>query len=151
MGETLNNNGLFDWVVEDETELIPNYVPEDDSLIQEFKFELTSMNENYTAEADPSEEAGQMVFFKLEQTGSDMGQFLEYTVQKCKVIGNEDDNEEYILYNESDNNCGKTDVDAKISKVNDNLFTFEYLLFLFSDGSNRSVYSLICEILLCMA
>lgn len=155
---TLNDNKLFHWVIDTDTTIIPNYVPEDDSLTQEFKFELTPMNENFTAEQEPSNEAGQMVYFKLEQTGSDMGEFLEYTVRNCKVISDENDDddhqeESYMLYDESENDCGRSQVDAKLDRVSGNLFTFKYLLFLFSDGgseSNRSVYSLVCEVVLCV-
>jgi len=152
----LNDTGLHDWVIDEDTEILPNYVPESESLIQEFIFELTPMNQDFTAEEEPSDEAGQMVYFKLNQTGSDLGEFLTYTVRSCKVVGSDDSSaEEYVLYDESENeagtDCGRSEVHAKLEQ-NRLEFNFEYLLFLFSGGnSNRSVYSLVCEVVLCRA
>merc|ERR1712050_345639 len=118
----------------------------------------TSMSSDYSTVQDPSNEAGQMVYFKLEQVGSDMGQFLEDTVKSCQVIANGEnvngENVNYVLYDESEtgvNQCGREEVSAQLEKVDSNYFTFEYLLFLFSGGSsNRSEYSLVCEVVLCM-
>merc|ERR1711972_67332 len=116
------------------------------------------MSSDYSTVQDPSNEAGQMVYFKLEQVGSDMGQFLEYTVKSCQVIANGEsgngENVNYVLYDEREtgvNQSGREEVSAQLEKVDSNYFTFEYLLFLFSGGStNRSEYSLVCEVVLCM-
>lgn len=150
--DSLNENGLYDWIIDQNTEILPNYIPEGGELVHEFNFELTPMNQDFTVEQEPSDEAGQMVYFKLSQTGSDLGEFLTYTVRTCKVVGS-GSAESYVLYEETENeagqSCGRSEISAKLEKNNIE-FNFEYLLFLFSEGaSNRSVYSLVCEVVLC--
>ena len=86
-----------------------------------------------------------------------MGDFLEYAVSKCDVV--EETGASYTIYDYSEGindegNCGKSDADVILQKVVDGdsyRFDLEYILFLFSGLENSSEYSLVCEVMLCLA
>ena len=148
--ETLSNNGLTEWKVDEEPEYLEDFETEEDNVVQEFQFELTSMDETFTNEAEPVNEAGKKVYFSLSQTGSEMGEFLEYTVSKCEVIQENGNN--FSIYDHGDG-CGSSNVDGVLQKVdseNSYRFDLEYILFMFSGETSTSEYSLVCEVMLCL-
>ena len=154
--DTLADNGFLDVVVDDEPEYLDDYQTNQyGDTQQKFEFQLTSMDDTFTNETEPANEAGQKVYFSLNQIGSEMGEFLEYTVSKCGVFQENGDN--FAIY-EHDHGCGNFAVDGVLQKVGTGIsyrFDLQYILFMFSgDLSNTaeeySEYSLVCEVMLCL-
>merc|ERR1711934_287506 len=98
---------------------------------------------------------GQKVYFSLDQVGSEMGEFLEYTVSKCGVY--QENGDSFEIY-DHDQGCGNSVVDGVLKRVGSDFsyrFDLEYILFMFSDDLvnteiEDSEFSLVCEVMLCL-